>query len=377
VRTDIILGTETRPLNLPLPPTRPHVPPEMFQKITSTDFNRYPGIFRTAAAMMEAQHGADMRGGRLKILSFGCSEGQEMQSIRCYFPDVRIFGCDVNKTVLRMANKAVSNDRLSHVFLSNEENIIENGPYDLVFAMSVFCQYPESKKFPNIQDLYPFSLFQQLAGTLCDNMVPGGLFCLMNSNYLFRQTRMASRFRAIRSPLQGGNGFIDKFDQNGDRLTTSFGSKRLYSHRREGAGIDDDDLIDCMYQLIPDGAPSPAPWLIGGEPTAVNLLGEEIQLAGECLTRAIEEKRAAMSLVGRFGVDARGGGWEKRWWRRSTLDGAVIEMAPFWRKVEKNHALEKALWQQQAKSLNAYLAEGTTLSQRLRSKVLGRLGLRD
>jgi hypothetical protein len=351
----------------------------MFQKITSTDFNRYPGIFRTSASMMQALHGADMHGGRLKILSFGCSEGHEMQSIRCHFPEARIFGCDVNKAVLHMAKKAVSNDRLSHVFLSNEDNIIANGPYDLVFAMSVFCQYPESKKLSNIQGLYPFSLFQKLVGTLCENLVPGGLFCLMNSNYLFRHTSMAPRFRAIRSPLQGGNGFIDKFDQNGDRLTTSFGSKRLYSHRREGAGIDDDDLIDCMYQLIPDGdltAPQ-EPRLIGDEPTGVDLLGEEIQFAGECLTRAIEEKRAAMSLVGRFGVDARGCCWEKRWWRRSTLDGAVIEMPPFWRKVEENHGLEKALWQQQTKSLNAYLSKGGTLSQRIRSKVFGCLGLRD
>ncbi|MBC8128196.1 MAG: class I SAM-dependent methyltransferase [Gloeobacteraceae cyanobacterium ES-bin-144] len=350
----------------------------MFQKITSTDFNRYPGIFRTVSAVMKAQHGIELNGSRMRILSFGCSAGHEMQSIRCYFPDAQIFGCDVNKEVLYKAKKALSSDRLAHVFVSNEENIVANGPYDIIFAMSVFCQYPESKKLANIENLFPFSRFQKLAGLLCDNLISEGIFCLMNSNYLFRHSSMSSRFIPIRSPLQAGNGFIDKFDQSGARLTTSFGSKSMYSHRREAADINDADLIDCMYQHVSDSHRdrSTIPFSVSDGPLGFKSLGEEIQLAGECLDQAIKEKRAAMSLFGDFGVDSHGGWWVKNIWRRSTLDSSLMEMEPFWHRVEENHVLKRSRLAQQNESLDEYISTSKTLTRGLREKMLGLLGLK-
>jgi hypothetical protein len=341
----------------------------MLQKITSTDFNRYPGIFRTVAAMMLARHGIGMNGSRLRILSFGCSEGQEMQSIRSYFPEAWIFGCDVDISVLRKSRKRLAGDRFAHVFLSNEQNIAANGPFDIIFAMSVFCQYPESKKHDNLSEIYPFSRFESLAEVLCQNMIPGGVFCLMNSNYLFRQTRMGVNFRAIRSPLQAGNGFIDKFDRTGDRLTTSFGHKPKYSHRREASGIEDHDLIDSMYQYLPEGsegesahAPS-----TGAAPEGFEGKGEEVQLFGECLETAISEKRAAMSLIARYGVDAQGDCWVRNHWRRSTLDGQLMEMEPFWSMIDEGHALQRNRFSNQIAELEDHLSSSRGFSKSLKA----------
>jgi hypothetical protein len=346
----------------------------MLQKITSTDFNRYPGIFRTMQAVMRARHGIGLNGSRLRILSFGCSEGHEMQSARCYFPHAFIYGCDVNKQVLRRARKALANDRFAHVFLSEEGGIVENGPYDIIFAMSVFCQYPESKKVDNINALFPFARFQELAGVLCRNLNPGGIFCLMNSSYLFRDLDAGPGFAPLRSPLQGGNGFIDKFARDGSRLTTSFGSKKTYSHRRESSSIHDDDLIDCMYRYAPDGFKDTEPFVLGEEPAGFMPGGAEIRIAGECLQKAIREKRAAMSLVGQPGVDVQGDWWLRNCWQRSTFDGSIMEMEPFWHRVDPDFALKPERLHRQAESLDQYLSSPRTLRERF-GGVLRRIGL--
>ena len=346
----------------------------MFQRITSTDFNRYPGIFRTMQALMRERHGPGLSGSRLRILSFGCSEGHEMQSIRCYFPHAFIYGCDVNRQVLRKARKALANDRFAHVFLSEEKSIVENGPYDLVFAMSVFCQYPQSKKVDNIDPIFPFAKFKELAGLLCRNLTPGGVFCLMNSSYLFRDLDPGEAFRAIRSPLQAGNGFIDKFARNGARLTTSFGSRKMYSHRREAPGIDDDDLIDCMFQYLPDGSPPATLPHPEDEPAGFNPVGEAIRISGECLEKAIREKRAAMRLVGQPGVDGHGDWWLRNGWQRSTFDGSITEMAPFWHRIDPGFELKPARLARQSEWLETYLANPGALRDRF-GNVLRLLGL--
>jgi hypothetical protein len=345
----------------------------MFQKITSTDFNRYPGVFKTVQAAMRAQHGIGLNGSRLRILSFGCSEGHEMQSIRCYFPHAMIYGCDVNKEVLRRARKATATDRFAHVFFSEASSIVENGPYDLIFAMSVFCQYPESKKVDNINALFPFALFRELAGVLCRNLNPGGIFCLMNSSYLFRDLDAGAGFVTVHSALQGGNGFIDKFARDGSRLTTSFGSKKMYSHRRESPDINDDDLIDCMYQHVPEGHEKTEPFVLGEEPVGFKPGGLELRIAGECLETAIREKRAAMSLVGEPGVDQQGDWWLRSRWLRSTLDGSIMEMQPSWHRIDPDFELKPERLQRQSKWLDQYLTKPGGLRGRLgiALKILG------
>src|SRR5690606_20779786 len=93
------------------------------------------------------------------------------------------------------------------------------GPYDVIFAMSVLCVAPESKRVDNLNSLFPFSSYQNhivlLTGSLCNS----GMLCIYNSNYLFSQCKIYSSFRPIRSALLHTNGFVDKFDRGGQRLS--------------------------------------------------------------------------------------------------------------------------------------------------------------
>ncbi len=127
----------------------------MFQRIVDTQFSRYPDVFRTLQARVAEKHGPGLGGGGLRILSFGCSAGLEMQSIRCYFPDAALFGCDVDVEVLSRARKALRKDRNARLFLSTPENIAAFGPYDIVMALSVLCRYPLSRSAPTSTRSFP------------------------------------------------------------------------------------------------------------------------------------------------------------------------------------------------------------------------------
>jgi hypothetical protein len=54
-------------------------PAAMFQAASVTRANRYPEIF----AFVRSQLGEDFNG---RILSFGCSTGEELMTLRAYFP---------------------------------------------------------------------------------------------------------------------------------------------------------------------------------------------------------------------------------------------------------------------------------------------------
>lgn len=72
------------------------------QKKASTSFNRSPGIFR-AAQTWSNTFSSTSPGAPLRILSFGCSDGSEMATLRCYFPYSSIFGCDVTSVPFEKA----------------------------------------------------------------------------------------------------------------------------------------------------------------------------------------------------------------------------------------------------------------------------------
>lgn len=343
----------------------------MLQRIITTAPNRYPGVFRTVRSEISNQHGPALGEGRLRILSFGCSSGTEVLTLRAYFPDAMIFGCDVDPSALQAAVKNTREDAC-RLFISTPEGIAANGPYDLIFAMSVFCQYPASKKVSNLESLYPFSLFEKLASNLIENLADGGMLCIMNSNHLFRDLPVASGFNRLRSPLIAGNGFIDKFDSSGKRLTTSFGNKSCYSHRKVAGEITDDDLRDSIYKKAPAGQPAGqvivADSFLRTEPPIGLVKIKSLPDQGESLDIAIAEQRVAMARTADVYTTASGNEyWVRYEWMKSTLAGDKIHLGSWWVPVSNEAAgvLTPAQSTQPAE-LTYYLAAQKSLGSQLK-----------
>lgn len=61
-------------------------------------------------------------------------------------------------------------------------------------------------------------------------------------------------------------------------------------------------------------------------------------------------------------------------WQRSTLDGSITEMAPFWHRIDPGFELKPARLASQSELLETYLANPGTLRDRF-GNVLRLLGM--
>lgn len=221
------------------------------QVATWTANNRYPGIFRTVQARILQTRGSGFSQAKLKVLSFGCSTGSEISTLRSYFPDAILYGCDVNADALKQASDNLLMDE-AILFESSPENLRRYGPFDVIFAMSVLCRFPDSMdpKLHNLKSIYSFANFQSAVCVLTDNIREQGLLCLYNTNYSFTDLRVAGEFRVVKSAMVASNGFVDRFNAEGERVTWCEKIGPYYAHRmqREFDMEDGLNFIDCIFE---------------------------------------------------------------------------------------------------------------------------------
>jgi SAM-dependent methyltransferase len=313
------------------------------QHLTNTAPNRYPEVFRTLRARVEQVRGADLGQGDLRILSFGCSVGFEMKTLRAYFPDASIFGCDTSSEALHRARRNLREDA-GVVFYSTPQAIDAFGPFDIILAMSVLCQFPASTRLEDLTPLFPFRTFEMLTASLTRNLRPGGLFCLVNANYLFSALDAARQFRPVRSPLIHSNGFVDKFAADGGRLTRIFRHKALSSHRPVGPGLLDADLRDCIFEkFTTDTKPLDVAFLQADAPPGV-AFGAPIVAEGMDAEAAAREGTIAAHREEAFGSDSKGRQWMRAQWCKATLAATVTGFGPWYGIVgpERARRLELA-----------------------------------
>ena len=153
----------------------------------------------------------------LSILSFGCSEGFECLDIRSHFPEARISGCDINPEALTKARERCPDDIA--LFLSNDINLREHGPYDVVIAFNVFCCHPESAGLDDIAGLYPQRTMETAVCKLVEQLPDGGILGIYNSPYFIESCgSLISTLRPLPNAEPSCNGWIEKCDADGHRL---------------------------------------------------------------------------------------------------------------------------------------------------------------
>lgn len=184
------------------------------QLTSSTKINRYPEIFEDTKQYFEEQKVNP------KILSYGCSTGEECFSLVSYFPKAKVKGLDINKVNLKIARQKNAHNNIEYIF-SNAKNLKQQKPVDLIFCMSVLCRWEDTKDKANSSDIYPFSKFESTLMELDEVLEKGGLLVIYNSNYRFSDTGLYSRYKPLKT--YANNGFVHLFDKNGDRLTENYG----------------------------------------------------------------------------------------------------------------------------------------------------------
>ena len=162
------------------------------QTTPDTWADRYPQLFDLAAQLVP-----DAK----RILSFGCSTGEELLALRRRFPQAEIVGAEINSRSRRIAIGKVIHDPAIEVVPPRSVE----GSFDAVFALAVLQREPVKMAEMAVEDLtpfYPFARFDKAVGELVTRLRPGGLLCVMHAQYPVEASSAAKALEPVDdSPL--------------------------------------------------------------------------------------------------------------------------------------------------------------------------------
>lgn len=202
----LVQGVESR--HAALIQLRP--PQGLFQPYGTTSYDRFPEIFQ----LVRKQIGD---GANVRILSFGCSTGEEVFSLRRYFPQATIAGLDINPlniAVCRFRRLRIGDRRMTFAVAGSAAGETAAG-YHAIFAMGVFRhgQLNTSPPPPKCGHRIRFADFERSVTDLARVLKPGGLLVIQNAMFRFCDTQVASGFEtALSVKLDGKVPFYGRDD---------------------------------------------------------------------------------------------------------------------------------------------------------------------
>ena len=168
-------------------------PADAFQPFNDTAPDRYPRIFGFVQETLGAQS-------ELRILSFGCSTGEEVFSLRRYFPRAAIKGIDVNAGNIAAARRRLRRgpDTLLSFAIAGSTTAEPISVYDAIFCMAVLRH--GSLGQPGVRRCDHLIRFEDFAATIVDFsrcLKPGGLLVIRHSNFRLCDTPASAAFETV------------------------------------------------------------------------------------------------------------------------------------------------------------------------------------
>ena len=182
-------------------------PAGQFQPYNYTLPDRYPWLFEFAAKELGV--------GALRLLSFGCSRGDEIIALRKYFPDSAIKGIDIDaRNITACRTRTAGIPGLSFSVAANLERE-DAGSYDAIFCLAVLVHGDLTTKGAQRCDpLLQFSDFERMARDFYVHLRSGGLLCLHTTNFRLCDTDVAQDFDILLEAAPEQLAADVKFDRN-------------------------------------------------------------------------------------------------------------------------------------------------------------------
>ena len=190
-------------------------PRRLYQHRSVTAPDRYPGIFSFVREEL-----TDIAQPRL--LSFGCATGEEVFSLRQYFPRAAIKGIDINRANIaacrRRWHKAGGDPGI--VFEHTDSAVRElPASYDAVFCMAVFVRW-QLKEDPNVATALPhlsFADFERATAELATSVRADRFLIVRHAMFRFSDTAAAKDFECVLR-LPKPEAFFPRFGPDNRRL---------------------------------------------------------------------------------------------------------------------------------------------------------------
>lgn len=171
---------------------------DYLQKPTTTYENRYPQLFQICQ-----QHFENKRS--LKILSFGCSTGEEVKSISSFFPKAIIIGTDINKHSLRIARKNYSAKNISFMHVLSKV-FKELDQINIIFCCAVFQDPRNRNDLNNNIAKNSFQQFDKWIKDLDNKLLSKGALIIDHCDFNFLDTQTSLNY----TPLDVNNNRIER-----------------------------------------------------------------------------------------------------------------------------------------------------------------------
>ncbi|MFZ0844920.1 MAG: class I SAM-dependent methyltransferase [Pseudolabrys sp.] len=166
-------------------------PKGAYQPFNTTRLNRYPKTFR----FIRSELGAESK---VNILSYGCSNGDEVVSLGVYFPFAIIRGIDINPANIELCRQRFVRDTAISFEAASSTAGESANSYDAIFCMAVLRHGDLAQ--PGITRCDHLIRFDDFALTIEDFrrcLKPGGLLAVQHSNFRVSDTPAARGFETV------------------------------------------------------------------------------------------------------------------------------------------------------------------------------------
>jgi 2-polyprenyl-3-methyl-5-hydroxy-6-metoxy-1,4-benzoquinol methylase len=204
--------------------------PGRFQTYSHTLPDRYPWLFSFTAARLGKAH-------RLRLLSFGCSRGDEVFSLRHYFPGARIKGVDIDPQNIasceRRARRECAADVSFAVAATTQAEPDEF--YDAIFCLAVLCLGDlTTTGAQHCDPQLKFLDFEHIVTDFSRCLKPSGLLVLHTTNFRFCDVTVARQFETLLEAEPAQMAPDVQFDRN-NRLLPEPRYRAVVFRKRLGA----------------------------------------------------------------------------------------------------------------------------------------------
>lgn len=167
-----------------------------------------------------------------RLLSFGCSSGEEAFTLLRYLPTARIDAIDLNARAIAAAQDRGAREHCDRIVFARSGTPPANAPvYDAILCLSVLRHGDLDALRPDIcTALLPFARFDAVLTTLDAVLKPGGLLAIWASNFRFAEARIAPDYTPLEVP--GMQAEIGAFYGADDHLLADDSNDRFLFRKR-------------------------------------------------------------------------------------------------------------------------------------------------